>query len=378
MVVPLVDRQQLRREVDVMRLLAISCTLAASVALAATAATAAEPRKGHSEYLASLTARSLKDGFPAGSVRLLDVVLGQGRDASARAMLDRLAGGDLGRRLKLAGLRPVGQDRRILTFIGAGAHLDVFADGSKLRVRGAIDDPREIERAGIRPLEQNELEQLGHRFIVGPLAPFVRLGRDETLTFLGVRYFRESEANTTQPPGTAEQPRVIANIAVFGRTVAGIPVIGSGSKLAVWFDNSRELVALDIDWPAYSVSSRIQTTLARAELARRVAATTIPLDGARDATVRRFECGYVDLGATRRAQVIQAGCSIAYEGSGAGGAEAWGRVEYVPAGTQVLEESHWPLANALAAGRVVNTSSPEFQRFMTGPKAPPDPPPAQR
>jgi len=355
----------------------IATLLTAGLVLAATTLSAAEPRKGHSDYLASLTESSLKKGLPTRNVRLLEVAPGPGRDAAAKAILARLDRGDLGRRLKLVDLKAGSADRRVLSFLGEAGYLDVIADGSKLRVRGAIDNAKEIERAGAGRIEKKELEDLGRRFVREALSPLVKLGKGETLTFLGVRYLYDGEAGTEAAATSQERERVIASIAIFGREVAGLPIVGSGSKVAVWFDNSREPVGFDVDWPVYRVSSRVQRVLSQTELARRVAATTVPLGGTKDTTVRRFECGYVDLGATRRTKVMQAGCSITLEGRGEGG-EAWGRTEFVPAGTCVLKEARWPLANALATGDVVNTGTEKFQRYLNAPKAPNEAPPTKQ
>jgi hypothetical protein len=330
----------------------------------------AQARKGHSEYLAGLTQRSLRQGFPRRNVPLLDVEPGPGREARATALLEHLRRAGLGSRLRLMELRPDPKAGRILTYMGDAGYFEVMADGSKLRARSVIDDRDQIARAGTRRMGKAELERAGRRFVRGSLAPFVRLGRGERLRFWGVRYLKETGGNV--PAGSREQPRTVASIAIFGREVGGLPVVGSGSKIAVWFDNARRPVAFDVDWPVYRISRTTQRTLPMRELSRRVGATVAPLRGDRARRVRRFECGYVDLGASRRGNVIQTGCSIAFEGRGEGG-EAWARVEHVPAGAEVLRDERWPLANALASGQVVNSASPEFQRYLTGPK---DPPPA--
>jgi hypothetical protein len=359
-----------------MRIAVAAGALATCLVFSADNAAAAEPRKGHSEYLSSLTTRSLREGFPARSVRLLDVGSGPGREASAKALTDLLNRDGMGRRLKLGDLKPDPRQKRILTHIGEQGYLDAIGDGSKLRVRALIDDPKEIERAGTRRIGKAALEKLGQRFVRGPLAPAVKLGPNEKLTVLGVRYLYNSEGSA-EAGRSAEKQQVIANIAIFGREVGGVPVVGPGSKVAVWFDNSRLPVGFDVDWPEYRVSTTNQPILPRAELNRRVAATTVPLKGAGNAKVHRFECGYVDLGATRRGKYLQGGCSIAYGGRAEQGT-VWARTEYIPAAVEVLKEDRWPLANALAEGNIVNTASAEFQRYMTGPKAPPEEPPAQQ
>ena len=331
-------------------------------------ASAAEPRRGHSDYLASLTARSLKNGFGRESVPLLAPVAGPGREAVARRLLDQVGGKQpsLGRRLQLGALKPGPSDRRTTSYLGESGYVDVFADGTRLRVRGNIDDPKELEKAGTTRLAKAELETLGQRFVKESLGDFVKLGAGESLSFLGVRYLVNGEGNVE---AKTETERVVANIAIFGREVNGLPVVGSGSKVAVWFDNARQPVGFDVDWPVYRPSGREQRVLAPKSQAERVAKTTVPVEGSDAVKVRRFECGYVDLGATRRGGLVQAGCSIAWESRGPDG-EVSAHSEFVPAGEQVYKERRWPLASALAAGRIINTASPEFVRYLGGPKQP--------
>jgi hypothetical protein len=154
---------------------------------------------------------------------------------------------------------------------------------------------------------------------------------------------------------------VLAAVAIFGRTIDRVPVVGSGSKIAVWFDNARQPVGFDVDWPTYR-SAREHRLLSAAELRRRVEATTAAPEGEPSIAVDRFECGYVDLGATRRDRVVQAGCSITYRGSGRG--ETWAKIDFVPAAREVLRERRWPLANALADGVEVKVGSAEYDRYV--------------
>jgi len=65
----------------------------------------------------------------------------------------------------------------------------------------------------------------------------------------------------------------------------------------------------------------------------------------------RFECGYVDLGATRRSTKapVQPGCSVAYQGyDPESAATSWAKVEYVPAAQKVIPDKRWPLAVYIA------------------------------
>src|SRR6185295_10519778 len=227
---------------------------------------AAEPRKGHSEYLESLTPRSLREGVGRDSVQLLAPVAGPGRVVVARRLLAQVRSKEapFGYRLQLGSLQAVGADKRIVSYMSKTGYVDVFADGSKLRVRANIDDPRELEAAGMVRLEKDELETLGRQFVGKALHDLVPLGANESLTFLGVRYLVNSEGSTD---GRYTGHHTVANIAIFGREVQGVPIVGSGSKVAVWFDNARRPVGFDVDWPVYRVTERTQKVLAPRELA---------------------------------------------------------------------------------------------------------------
>ncbi len=336
---------------------------------AAPLAFAAQPRAGHSEYLASLTAHALERGVGRESVPVLSPVVGAGREVTARKLLARLGSGGqgFGGRLQLGALSPGQADKRIASYFGKGGYVDVFADGSKLRVRANLDDPKAVAAAGEVALEKAELETLGRRFVSGALRDIVKVSANESVTFLGVRHLVNYEGSVD---GRTRASRTIANIAIFGREVGGIPVVGSGSKVAVWFDNARQPVGFDVDWPEYRAAGGTQRVLGQRELAERVAKTTIPLTG--ENAPRRFECGYVDLGATRRGKSLQAGCEIAWERRGKdGGVSA--HVEFVPAAVKVLEDPRWPLAAAIASGETPNTLSAEFAKWVDGPKPPPAP-----
>lgn len=346
----------------------------AVVAFAATAtvAAAAQPRAGHSDYLAGLTQRSLKQPFRADALPLVDVVQGKGREQAVRALL-ALFESESGRSLAAGAMTRQADDDKITTYAGERGYFEVAGDGSLLRFRADIDDAgRERVAAGER-LSKRELESLGRRFVGGTLAPFVTLGEKEKLTYLGARYLYESDGPAERDAAAQERARVVASIAIFGREIDGVPVVGSGSKVAVWFDGAKRPVGFDVDWPIYRIAESRQRLLSGDELRRRVAATTVAPEGERMIAVDRFECGYVDLGATRRDARLQAGCSIAYRGTGKD--ETWARIDFVPAGAEVLKERRWPLANAVAAGDTVKVGSEGYSRYLDEAEPPADPPP---
>ncbi len=339
-------------------------TNAAAATAAATAPAQSYVREtdatGHSEYLTSLTARALREGFGRDSVELLQPMQGPGRAEVAKLLGEMVsrADGAFGRRLAATDLRQSKEDARILTLTGKSSYLEVYADGTKFRLRGNIDDPRELARArGLPRLSQNDLERAGREFVRTALRDFVRLDKDETLTFLGVRYMTDDAAREKERVG---EETVVANIAIFGRELRGVPFVGSGSKIAVWFAGDRSPVGVDVDWPRYRPTGQVQRVLPNGQLRDRVKKTT----NSGNAEVTRFACGYVDLGATRRGAFIQSGCSIAYTGRRDG--DVFARGEFIPAGTQVVRDPKWPLATLIAAGREVNTDSPEYAAYLAG------------
>ena len=326
-------------------------------------------RSGHSDYLAGLTHKALSEGFGRDSVLVLEPVRGPGRAITARQLRALISRSDnpLGPRLTGRELRPARFDDRNTAFVGPFSRLKVSADGTKFRLRGNIDDQREIERArSAGKIEKDELERLGRGFIDNALRQFVRVGPEESIVFLGSKYLRDEAVSAD---GKQHKDEVVANIAIFGREVQGVPVIGNGSKIAVWFANDRQPVGVDVDWPAYRVTQTHQRILSRERLFERARATTVAPEGSDRAAVARFECGYVDLGATRRRSGIQSGCAVHYSGRHDDGTP-FARVEYIPAGEQVMPDPKWPLARMVADGKSMNTDTAEFVKFASTRKAP--------
>jgi hypothetical protein len=306
---------------------------------------------GPSAYRESLTRRSLASGFERASVTVLAAERGPGREVIARRLLAALDA-RMGRRLVAVGLKQSRPDRKILSYVGESASLEVFTDGTKFRFRGDMDNPKELERTrGVKRPADERLEALGRGFIGKALAEYVKVAPGESLTFLGTRFLRSGGADVEGR--IKNKGDVQASIAIFSREIDGIPVVGPGSKVAVWFANDGEPVAFDVDWPSYRRTQATQQILSWDKLRARVQATAIAPTGSATSTVSRFECGYVDLGVTRRAGEVQAGCSISYESRDGAAATAgpvpkWAKIEFVPAGVHVLDDPHWPVAQFIA------------------------------
>ena len=323
------------------------------------AAAIPQQESGHSDYLVSLTRKAMANGFGAESVMLLAPERGPGREAVAKELRGMLTQYRLGRATNGSDFKETQYDKRILSFVGERSYLEVYTDGTKVRFRADLDDPKGAAQTGShRKLDKEALETLGRRFIGDALRSVVKVGGNESLTFLGVRYLHQGGGDEYE---RKKDDRVIANIAVFGREINGLPVVGSGSKVAVWFTGDREPAGFDVDWPAYRVLQTSQKVLPQDRLKARVEAVTRAPKGSSESRVDRFECGYVDLGATKRSAQIQPGCSVAFEGrtvTGSGTLQ-WARAEFVPAGRRVMKDPKWPLANLIATGKEPTARSME-------------------
>ncbi len=317
------------------------CIAAAFVALPVSA--------GHSNYLESLTERAQAKGMGVEQVPLLTARPGPGHDAVVRMLRAGLQ--NAGPHLEMAGIGRPQKDKRITTYGGKASYLEVFTDGSKFRFRGDIDGLKGVQAK----LADSEMEAIGKAFIEKSLRELIKPGREEAITYLGSRFLKIGGTDVQKPETAKEE--VVASIAIFGREVNGIPVVGSGSKIAVWIGPDREVVGFDVDWPAYRLTGKVQALLPVDRLKRRIDAVVKPELGKQQGKLSRLECGYVDLGATRRSRtgVIQAGCSASYDGympvaGKEGPGLRWARVEFIPAGEKVLPDPRWPLASAIARG----------------------------
>lgn len=302
-----------------------------------------------SDYLNSLSTRSLTNGFQRSSLVVQTPDPGIGRQVVAKRLLSKL-NGNMGRRLVATNFKESQNDNRLVSYAGDNSYLDVYGDGTKFRFRGDIDKVKTTTAiTATAKLSRADLESLGRTFITNNLGDFVKRGRNDSITFLGSRYLHNG--GTDLKSTTTDE--VIANIAIFGREVSGVPVVGSGSKIALWFTNDREPIAFDVDWPSYRPTSLTQRILSKQQLETRIQAANIPLKSTSDTKLSRYECGYVDLGATKRGNAIQAGCLLSYVGrlkaaNGSGESLAWAKMEFVPAGSQVIGDSRWPLAKLIA------------------------------
>ena len=202
-----------------------------------------------SPYRKSLTERSMKEGFGRDEVNTFTFVAASDRGKTAERLRDKASSGDLGKLLALSFDKPTQDGKKTVSFVAEQGYLQVYADGSRFRLRGDLEKVKPVEaNGGKERIEIERLEKIARDYVQGVLKAFVSLQDGETLTFLGSRYFRQGGGSVTGDKG---KEYLVANIAIFGREIDGVPVVGSGSKIAIWFTPEAEVVGVDVDWPQY-------------------------------------------------------------------------------------------------------------------------------
>lgn len=310
-----------------------------------------------SSYRASLTSQSLEKGFGQSSVELLSSVPEKGKTVVAEQLLSSLKAGRLG--VSANDLKKSSDEQRVLSYVGDNSSLDIYADGSKFRFRGDIDNVKGTRAIVNNKLKQEELESLGRDFIAKNLSNFVALGQNEKLTFLGTRYLRNASADLKGQT----KDEIVANIAIFGREVQNNPIIGSGSKIAIWYGGDKQPVGFDVDWTKYKLTTQKQDILPVERLKNRIEAVSAVPKDASDIKLSRFECGYVDLGATKRSKTLQAGCLVAYDGyTGAANQKLrWAKIEFVPAGSKIIPDANWPITRLITTQGEPKPGQPKLE-----------------
>jgi hypothetical protein len=291
----------------------------------------------------------MKEGFGRSEVEKLSIAATSNRSKTAERLREQASSGAFGKLLTFTFDKPTQEDDKTLSFVAEEGYLQIYADGSRFRLRGNIAKAKPVKADGGKErIEIGRLERLARGYVQGPLKEFVVLQDDESLTFLGSRYFRQGGGSVKERTG---QEYLVANIAILGREVDGVPVVGSGSKIAVWITPDEEILGVDVDWPQYRRGGRSEPLLSREQLRRRITAASVPVENSETVRIARFECGYVDLGATRRKAEtpIQPGCAIYYKGVETNEMRGvFAREEFVPVGQIVYVDDRWPLATYIA------------------------------
>lgn len=280
-----------------------------------------EPRASadFSQRSDSHAAASLKVGL---GLATLPVLMRQVADpeATRAALLARLCAG--------CSVGPAEQVHGRTRTRGDGWHLDVFGDGSLVE----FVDETVASRAHALGVDAqaafapDDLEAAGRAYIASKLGGTISLAANESLVVDGVTARKEGGVSRA---GTMAPTLITATRILFTREIAGTPVVGNGSKIAVTFLADGSVESFRYDWPTYLNTGRTQRAAATSELLSRVQRVVIARSGGStslpmplntgtaaflqltpEARLERFSCGYYDPGLMERnsAAPIQAGC----------------------------------------------------------------------
>jgi hypothetical protein len=207
--------------------------------------------------------------------------------------------------------------------------------------------------------------QKGREVIASQLASQITLASGETLVALRTDYRIEEGVDVHSKQTTS---KVVANRVVFTRAIAGVHVVGKGSKVSIVFSNDGTLESFHYDWPKYT-SAAGQKTAAPEELVSRVQKAALartgettppakfdlhirkpsafPITASTKTQIQSMDCGYYDDGfKDSMPQAIQPGCTYQAIVLGPNGIRD-GVEGAVPAGESFTVDDAWPETRVL-------------------------------
>jgi hypothetical protein len=262
--------------------------------------------------------------------------------------------------------------------------LDVFGDGSGAEFLN-LSANRRAHSSGVRPsraMSGERLEAAGRDYISRRLSKIVVLAPGERL--VPVARSRRVESGVAAD-GSSLVQSVVANRIVFTREIAGVPVVGAGSKVTITFLNDGTVESLRYDWPSYERTGNVQPLAGVRDILLRVqrvsnvriagapaeapapqaapeASIMRPVELGGGAQLERLDCGYYDPGfQSRDAKApIQAGCYyhvIHRQGTGDYVTVA-AYSGAVPAAKAALPDPRWPENVLLRGGGIRKIPAP--------------------
>jgi hypothetical protein len=312
-----------------------------------------KPVHAISHYRTRLNLTSLRQGMPKQAVPLLWQESSPGRQSVMDSLLDNLDRTGINTK----SIKRMDENKRRLAAYGDGWKLKVYGDGSRATFRNyGHMEKNEAAMGKLTPLKPDQLIKLGQRFISGVLGEQIRLSEKEALVPFGLQY----QINAQQAVDSKQKPEktTVAAAIVFSRTINGVDVLGKGSKVAVLFANDGTPFGFDFDWPRLYSAGVDQKVASLDELKRR-AIKVSRLEGHEiNVQLDRFECGYYDAGEKKRGETpMQPACFHFYSAQskaatedGATGLLSMAYVDAVPAGTEIIADANWDIAQELLYG----------------------------
>jgi hypothetical protein len=256
--------------------------------------------------------------------------------------------------------------------VAAGAwHLLVSSDGASADFHDTAVEQRAHE-LGVplaNRMSSAAIVQKGREIVSSQLAQQIALAPGETLVAIHADYRIEEGADVNSKQTTS---KVVANRVVFTRVIAGVPVVGPGSKVSVVFTNDGALESFHYDWPKYT-GAPSQKTAAPAELVSRVQravlartgettppikfdltvrkASAFPIAASQKTQIQSMDCGYFDGGFDdTMPALVQPGCTYEAIVYGPNGIRD-GVEGAVPAGESFAVDDAWPETRVLTKAK---------------------------
>jgi MYXO-CTERM domain-containing protein len=304
-----------------------------------------------SAHRQELDRKSRAGGLSTSEVDLLSRAKGDGARPTAERLIQRFSKASGG--VVTAGKAETSERAdHVRVESAAGWTLSVYGDGTQVKYRNRAfhEAHRAATPAAKRPSRET-LEQLGRAFLAEHLGAEIQLGEGETLELFKTAY--ELQGHRSIEGGEAAVETLSSSIVVFTRVVNGIDVVGPGAKVAVSFTSDGQVFGFEYDWAAYERTGLRQKVLDLPQIEERARALD-QTGAAAIVRVKRWECGYFDAGARKRAAnaLVQPACVAQKEIDTVGDAArhradptdgllSSATMAVIPAGITPEDDAHW-------------------------------------
>jgi len=221
-----------------------------------------------------------------------------------------------------------------------GWNLSVSEDGSSVSYRN-YEYRNTIAGQFNNQLTENYqvLENKGKTFILTKLKGLISIGDNDLIIPSGLQL----ERLVYELPNEKREEKVAGCAVFYSREVEGIPIIGPGSKIAVFFTSDGTPYGFEYDWPEYQTTMIIVSVLDIAGITNRNKRYyDSVLNGDSDSILTdMIECGYFDEGHEflEEENLLQPACIYYSHSINKNG---FSRAIAIPAGELVIENPSWP------------------------------------
>src|ERR671918_474536 len=101
-----------------------------------------------SAYRRSLTESAMKEGFGRSEVEKLSIAATSNRSKTAERLREQASSGAFGKLLTFTFDKPTQEDDKTLSFVAEEGYLQIYADGSRFRLRGNIAKAKPVKADG--------------------------------------------------------------------------------------------------------------------------------------------------------------------------------------------------------------------------------------